>query len=420
MDIAREQQSRKKAARYAAAAIAAVVVILTTVGLSRLKPAAPSVERSGAVIDTVKRGPMLREVRGAGTLVPEDVRWISASTDARVERVLVQAGSEVRADTVILELSDPQQQQSARDAEWQLRAAEAEYESTRAQLDNERLDRESAIARLQAEREQATLRAAADAELEREGLVAHITRRVSQTTADELTRRVELEQTRLRVSKSGESARLAVQRAQVEQRRAMFELQQERTRSLQVRAGIDGVLQQVSVQAGQRLATGTNIARVARADKLKGQIRVAETQAKDLRIGQPASIDTRNGIVNARVSRIDPAVSDGTVVVDLAIDGPLPAGARPDLSIDGTIELERIPDALFIGRPVNAQEGRGATLFRLTASGSSAERVKVEFGRLSATSIEIRGGLREGDQVLISDTSAYEKYPRIKLRQENP
>jgi HlyD family secretion protein len=420
MDIARQSPSRKKATHYAVAAIAAVVVILTTVGLSRLKPAAPTVERSGAVIDVVKRGPMLREVRGAGTLVPEDVRWISATTDARVERVLVQAGSEVRADTVILELSDPQQQQSARDAEWQLRAAEAEYESTRAQLDNERLDRESAIARLQAEREQATLRAAADAELERQGLVAHITRRVSQTTADELTRRVELEQTRLRVSKSGESARLAVQRAQVEQRRAMLELQQERTRSLQVRAGIDGVLQQVSVQAGQRLATGTNIARVARADKLKAQIRVAETQAKDVRIGQPAVIDTRNGIVNARVSRIDPAVSDGTVVVDLAIDGPLPAGARPDLSIDGTIELERIPEALFIGRPVNAQEGRGATLFRLTGNGGTAERVKVEFGRLSATSIEIRGGLREGDQVLISDTSAYEKYPRIRLRQENP
>jgi len=419
MDIARQSPSRKKAARYAAAAIAALVVILTTVGLSRLKPAAPTVERSGAVIDVVKRGPMLREVRGAGTLVPEDVRWISATTDARVERVLVQAGSEVKADTVILELSDPQQQQSARDAEWQLRAAEAEYESTRAQLDNERLDRESAIARLQAEREQAALRAAADAELERQGLVAHITRRVSQTTADELARRVELEQTRLRVSKSGESARLAVQRAQVEQRRAMFELQQERTRSLQVRAGIDGVLQQVSVQAGQRLATGTNIARVARADKLKGQIRVAETQAKDVRIGQPASIDTRNGIVSARVSRIDPAVVEGTVVVDLAIDAPLPAGARPDLSIDGTIELERIPEALFVGRPVNAQEGRDATLFRLNGNGSTAERVKVAFGRLSATSIEIRGGLREGDQVLISDTSAYEKYPRIKLRRES-
>jgi HlyD family secretion protein len=419
MDIAREQRSGKKMSRYAAAAIAAVVVILTTVGLSRLKPAAPTVERSGAVVDVVKRGPMLREVRGAGTLVPEDVRWIAATTDARVERVLVQAGSEVKADTVILELSDPQQQQSARDAEWQLRAAEAEFESTRAQLDNERLNRESAIAQLQAEREQATLRAAADAELERQGLVAHITRRVSQTTADELTKRVELEQRRLRVSQSAESSRLAVQRAQVEQRRAMLELQQERTRSLQVRAGIDGVLQQVSVQAGQRLNSGTNIARVARADKLKAQIRVAETQAKDIRIGQPATIDTRNGVVSAHVSRIDPAVSDGTVAVDLAVDGPLPAGARPDLSVDGTIELERIADALSIGRPVNAQEGRSATLFRLASNGTTAERVNVQFGRASATSIEIRSGLQAGDQVLISDTSTYEKYPRIKLRQEN-
>jgi len=186
-----------------------------------------------------------------------------------------------------------------------------------------------------------------------------------------------------------------------------------------VRAGIDGVLQQVSVQAGQRLSTGTNIARVARADKLKAQIRIAETQAKDIRIGQPATIDTRNGVVNAHVSRIDPAVSDGSVAVDLAIDGALPAGARPDLSVDGTIELERIADALSIGRPVNAQEGHGATLFRLAPNGTTAERVNVQFGRASATSIEIRGGLREGDQVLISDTSSYEKYPRIKLRQEN-
>ena len=415
MDIARHQPNRTKLTRYAAAGIAAVVVILTTVGLSRLRPAAPTVDRGSAVIDTVKRGPLMREVRGAGTLVPEDVRWIAATTDARVERVLVQAGSEVKADTVILELSDPAQQQSARDAEWQLRAAEAALETTRAELESERLDRESGLARLKAEREQAALRAAADAELERQGLVAHITRRVSQTTADELTKRVELEQRRLNVSGGAEGSRLAAQRAQVEQRRAMYELQQERVRSLQVRAGIDGVLQQVGVQSGQHLTAGTNIARVARADRLKAQIRVAESQAKDIRIGQPAAIDTRNGVVAAHVSRIDPAVSEGAVVVDLAIDGPLPAGARPDLSVDGTIELERIGETLSVGRPVNVQEGRSATLYRVMDNGNAAVRITVEFGRASANAIEIRNGLQAGDQVLISDTSAFDKYDRIKL-----
>ncbi|HEV7923003.1 MAG TPA: HlyD family efflux transporter periplasmic adaptor subunit [Thermoanaerobaculia bacterium] len=414
MDITRESKPRRKLHRGVAIGSGAAIILITTLGLARLKPAAPPLDRSTVVTDTVKRGPMAREVRGSGTLVPEDVRWIAATTDARVERVVVQAGAAVGKDTVILELSDPEQQQSVRDAEWQLRAAEAALESTRAQLETEKLDREASVARLRAEREQAALRADADAELERQGLVAHITKRVSQSSSDELGKRLELEEKRLRVGNAAEGSRLATQRAQVEQRRAMYELQQERTRSLQVRAGIDGVLQQVSVQAGQRLSAGTNIARVARADKLKAQIRVAETQAKDIAIGQQATIDTRNGVVKAHVTRIDPAVSDGTVLVDLVADEPLPAGARPDLSVDGDIELERIADTLSINRPVNAQEGRGATLFRVTKDG--AERVKVDFGRASATAIEIRHGLKEGDEVVISDTSAFEKYERIKLQ----
>ena len=413
MDITRETKPRRKLNRGVAIGSGAVIILITTLGLARLKPAAPPLDRSTVVTDVVKRGPLTREVRGGGTLVPEDVRWIAAATDARVERVVVQAGTAVGKDTVIVELSDPQQQQSVRDAEWQLRAAEAEYESTRAQLESERLDREASVARTRAEREQAALRADADAELERQGLVAHITRRVSQSSSEELGKRLELEEKRLRVANAAEGSRLAAQRAQVEQRRSMYELQQERTRSLEVRAGIDGVLQQVSVQAGQRLSAGANIARVARADKLKAQIRVAETQAKDVAVGQQATIDTRNGVVKAHVTRIDPAVSDGTVLVDLAADEPLPAGARPDLSVDGTIELERIPDALSINRPVNAQEGRTATLFRVSSGG--AERVKVELGRASATAIEIKQGLKEGDEVVISDTSAYEKYDRIRL-----
>lgn len=413
MDVARQPKPRRHLARYAAIGGGGVLILLTTLGLARLRPAAPVLDRGSVVIDTVKRGPLTREVRGSGTLVPEDVRWIAAATDARVERVVVQPGTAVKADTVIVELSDPQQQQSVRDAEWQLRAAEAAYESTRAQLKSDRLDREASVARLRAEREQAALRAAADAELERQGLVAQITRRVSQSSADELNKRLAIEEKRLQVGDEVETSQLATQSAQVEQRKAMLELQQERTRSLQVRAGIDGVLQQVSVQAGQRLQAGTNIARVARADRLKAQVRVAETQAKDIVLGQRATIDTRNGVVAAHVARIDPAVSDGTVLVDLAIDGALPAGARPDLSVDGTIELERVADALSIGRPVNAQEGRTATLFRLR--GDVAERVRVDFGRASSSAIELRSGAREGDQLLISDTSQYEKYERLKL-----
>jgi HlyD family secretion protein len=412
MDIVRQPSSKPR--RYLIGVVAAVVVVLTTVGLARLRPAAPAVDRASIVIDSVKRGPLTREVRASGTLVPEDVRWIAAPTDGRVERVVMQPGSAVKAGTVIVELSDPAQQQSARDAEWQLRAAEAELETMHAQLESERLDRESNIARLRAEREQASLRADADAQLEAQGLVAHITRRVSQSTADDLTKRLALEEKRLAALNGAEGSRLAAQRAQVEQRRAMYELQQERMRSLDVRAGIDGVLQQVGVQAGQRLTAGTNIARVARADRLKAQIRVAETQAKDVRIGQRAAIDTHNGVVAAHVARIDPAVTDGTVAVDLAIDAPLPAGARPDLSVDGTIELERIPDTLSIGRPVNAQEGRTATLFRVR--GNVAERVTVQLGRASATAIEVRSGLNAGDQVVISDTSQFENDERIRLR----
>jgi HlyD family secretion protein len=415
MDIARSQPKRRNIGRAAGAAGIAVAVLVTTLALARLRPAAPPVDRNSVVIDTVHRGPLMREVRASGTLVPEEIRWIAAPTDARIERIVVHPGTAVKAETVILELADPQQQQSARDAEWQLKAAEAELQSTRAQLENERLDRESSLARLRAEHEQAKLKADADAELERQGLAAKITRRISQSSAEELARRVHFEEERLAVSKAAEGSRLAAQQAQVEQRRAMWTLQEERMRSLQVRAGIDGVLQQVDVQAGQRVNAGTNIARVAQPDQLKAEIRVPEIQAKDISIGQPAKVDTRNGVVDARVSRIDPAVREGTVTVDLTIAGQLPAGARPDLTVDATIELERLPDVLYVSRPVSAQEGGSMTLFKVIDDGQAAVPVKATLGRASASAIEIRGGLAAGDQVIVSDTSSYEKYQRIKL-----
>lgn len=415
MDIARSQPKQKSVSRAAAIAGIALALLVATFALARLRPAAPPVDRNSVVIDTVHRGPLMREVRASGTLVPEEIRWIPAPTDARIERIVVQPGTVVKADTVILELADPQQQQSARDAEWQLRAAEAELQSTRAELESDRLDRESSLARLRAEREQAKLKADADAELERQGLAAKITKRISQSSAEELARRVQFEEERLRVAKSGQASRLAAQQAQVEQRRAMWTLQEERMRSLQVRAGIDGVLQQVDVQAGQRVNAGTNIARVARPDRLKAEIRVPEIQAKDIAIGQLAKVDTRNGVVDARVARIDPAVREGTVTVDLTITGPMPAGARPDLTVDATIELERLPDVLFVGRPVSAQEGGSMTLFKVVDDGQAAVPVKATLGRASASAIEIRGGLVAGDQVIVSDTSAFEKYSRIQL-----
>ena len=414
MDIVRTPKTSRHWKRSAIIGVAVLAVLIATVALARLRPAAAPVERANIVIETVARGAMTREVRGTGVLTPEEVRWIPAATAARVERIVVQPGTVVTADTVILELSDPQQQQIARDAEWQLRAADAEFETTRAQLENERLDREAALARLRAEAEQARLRAQADAELERNGLVAAITRKMSESSANELAKRLALEEQRLAVNQSSSRSRLAGQQAAVAQRREMTTLQRQRVASLQVRAGIDGVLQQIAVQAGQQVAPGTNLARVARPDRLKAEVRVAETQAKDIVVGQRAKIDTRNGVVDAHVTRIDPAVSQGTVTVDLAIDGALPSGARPDLSVDATIELERLPDVIYVARPVTAQESAPGHVFKV--EGDSAMRVPVTFGRTSATSIEIRSGLKPGDRVIVSDTTSFDKNDRVALQ----
>jgi HlyD family secretion protein len=414
MDVPRSPEKNRKYRRYAAIGAIVVALIVATVAFGRLEPAAPSVDRATLVIDEVKRGPFLRSIRANGTLIPENVRWIAAATDARVERIVVQPGSTVTRDTVIMELSDPQQQQSASEAMWQLRAAEAAYQAAQAQLDSDELDREAAAAELRAEYEQARLRARADAELEKAGLAAAITRQLSQSAADELGRRVEIEQRRVATMVTSKRARLATLQAQVEQARALNELRMQQTASLHVRAGIDGVLQQVGVQAGQRVTTGTNLARVAEPNRLKAEVRVAEVQAKDVSVGQSATIDTRNGIVNARVARVDPAVSNGTVVVDLTITDPLPQGARPDLTVDATIELDRVAQAVYVARPVSVQEMSTATLFRVR--GDEARRVKVELGRASAEAIEVRGGLQPGDQVIVSDTSTYERVDRIKLK----
>jgi HlyD family secretion protein len=399
---------------WAAAGLVAVLVI--TVALSRLKPAAPTVERATVWVDTVKRGPMVRNVRGLGTLVPEEIRWIPAVTAGRVERIVVRPGAQVTPDTVVLELSNPTQTQAALEAEQQLKGAEANLTRLRATVQNDLLAQQSVVAGVESDYRQARLQADADAQLASEGLKSSIESKLSTMKAEALANRVTVEQKRLVQMSNSIQAQLAVQQAEVDRLRAILRLRREEVASLQVRPGIAGVLQQVPVEVGAQVAPGTNLARVANPSRLKAELKIPETQAKDVQIGQVASIDTRNGIIAGKVSRIDPAVQNGTVTVDVALEGDLPKGARPDLSVDGTIELERLSDVLFVGRPALGQEQSQIGLFRLEADGSNATRVKVTLGRTSVNTVEIKDGLKEGDQVVLSDMSTYDAYDRVRLR----
>ena len=416
MDIARpDLLEKKKKRRMAWAAAAAAAVVLLTLGISQLKPAAPTVERATVVIDTVKRGEMVREVRGLGTLVPEEIRWIPAVTEARVERLVLLPGTRVTPDSVILELSNPELEMLALEAESQTRAADARYTELKVRLESQNLDQRAAAARVEAEAKQARLRADADAELAKNGLIAGLTLKLSQSAADELEHRERIEQQRLGIAGQAIEAQLRVQQAEVEQRRAQARLRRSQVEALRVRAGLDGVLQVVPVEVGQRVTPGANLARVARPDRLKAVIRVPETQARDVVPGQKAVVDTRNGVVEARVVRVDPAVQNGTVTVDLALLGDLPKGARPDLTVDGTIELERLENALHVGRPAMGQPRSTVGLFRLVKGTSEAVRVRVRLGQASVSTIEIVEGLEVGDEVILSDTSAWDSADRIRL-----
>jgi HlyD family secretion protein len=415
VDIARPSMARqKKIRRVVMASGGLLALLLITLGLSRLRPAAPTVD-SPVWTDTVKRGPMLRQVRGLGTLVPEEVRWIPAVTDGRVDRLVVLPGTPVKAETVILELSNPELELQALDAESQFRAAEASLTELRVRLESQRLDQEAAAARVTAEYNQAKLRADADAELARSGLIADINLKVSQVTADELANRNRIEQKRLDIFTESIRAQMAVQEAQVEQRRAQARLRRGQVQDLRVKAGLDGVLQQLPVEVGQRVSSGTPLARVAQPGRLKAVVKVAETQAKDILPGQKASVDTRNGVVEGQVARVDPAAQQGTVTVDIALLGELPKGARPELSVDGTIELERLDDVLYVGRPAQGQPDSLISLFRVEPGGKEANRVKVKLGRTSVNTVEIVSGLSMGDQVILSDTSTWDAFDRIRL-----
>jgi HlyD family secretion protein len=417
MDVVRSPEFRKarRRRRILLSGVGLITLLLITLGLSRLRPAPPSVDRASVWIDTVKRGEMLRQVRGIGTLVPQEIRWIPAATEGRVERIVVLPGSAVKPDTIIVELSNPELELEALDAAAQLRAAEAQLVGLKVKLETQRIDLEAAMARVEAERQQARLEASAKEELAQEGLVAALDLKKARVNAAELDRRQELETQRLAINAESVKAQLAAQQAQVDRQRALARLKRSQVKALQVRAGIEGVLQQVPVDVGQRVGPGANLARVAQPERLKAVVRVPETQARDVQIGQKAKVDTRNDVISAHVIRVDPAVREGTVEVDLALDGPLPKGARPDLSVDGTIELERLTDVLYVGRPAMGQSEGTIGLFRLDSNGRDATRAQVKLGRASVSTIEIVRGLNEGDQVILSDTSAWDSHDRIRL-----
>ena len=417
MDIARPHIAKKKRRRRILfASGGALALIAITVALSQLKPAVPSVDRSTVWIDTVKRGPMVREVRGLGTLVPEEIRWIPANTEGRVEKILVRPGTPVKPDTVILELSSPELEQAAHDAESKLKAAEAELTTVRATLQRELLAQESTSAQVHSEYEQARMESETNEQLKKNGLVAELQYKTAQVKAAELANRDAIEQKRLAFSRDSIEPQLASKQAEVDQVKAAAQLKLDQVEALHVKAGMSGVLQQLPVDVGQRVKIGDNLSRVADPTKLKAEIKIAETQAKDIQIGEKVRIDTRNGVVAGRVIRVDPAVEQGTVKVDAQIDGELPKGARPDLTVDGTIELERLEDVIYVGRPAFGQENNTVGIFKIVNGSGNAVRTPVKLGRSSVNSIEIVSGLQPGDQVILSDTSAWDAHERISLK----
>ena len=417
MDIARPSNLRKKRIKQALyASVGLVAVVLVSVGLSRLKPAAPTVERAVVWPDTVKRGPMVRQVRGLGTLTPEDIRWIPARTQGRVEDIILRPGAQVKADSVILLLSNPELEQQLLDARLKLEAAEAGLSNLKVQLDNDLLATQAAAASVEGDYNKAKMQAQMNEALAKDELVADLVLKQSQVDAQQLEIRNKIAKDQLAAKTESIRAQMAVQQSAVDQARAVLQLTQQQRDELKVRAGLDGILQLVPVEVGQQVAAGANVARVANPAKLKAEIKIAETQAKDIQLGQNAEVDTRNGIVDGKVIRIDPSVQNGTRTVDVSLPGELPKGAVADLSVDGTIELEKLADVLYMGRPAFGQDQSVVGLFKVESDGVNAERVQVKLGRSSVNQIEVLSGLKVGDQVILSDMSAYDAYDRIRLK----
>jgi HlyD family secretion protein len=428
MDVIRKDAAKKRLIKRIIIGLV-IFILLIPVGYyvgvpfifkGRLKPAAPGVELSTLWPDTVRRGPMVLEVRGLGTLVPEDTLLIPAQTDGRIDKILIKPGTPVRADSVILVMSNQELQTALLDAQFTLKAAQAAYTDLRVTLEKQGLDLKANAAQVSADYHSAQLKAERDDALVKEGLVAQVDAKISDVTAQELSTRNEIEEKRLSINQESVEAQLAAQKVKVDQLEAEYKLKQQQVEELSVRAGAEGMLQAlpVPVEEGQKVMAGTALGKVAQLSKLKAELKIAETQAKDVTIGQPAVIDTRNGLVNGHVSRIDPAVLNGTVTVDVKLEGTeaLPRGAiRPDLSVDGTIQLMRLDDVVFMGRPVFGQADSKVSLFKIEPEGKYANRIQVALGRASVNTIEVKSGLNVGDRVILSDMSAWDNYERIKL-----
>jgi HlyD family secretion protein len=417
MDIARPSNARQKRIRQVLYAVALLAVVgLITLGLSRLKPAAPSVDGATVWRDTVKRGPMLRQVRGLGTLVPEDIRWIPSTTQGRVERIILRPGTSVKADSVILVLTNPQLEQELHDAELKVRAAEATQSSLRVQLQNDQLQQRASSATIEAEYNKAKTTFEMKEALAKDQLVSALDLKQAKVDAEQLAIRNEIASQQLASAGESMRAKLAVQQSDLDQVRAILQLKKRQYDELNVRAGFSGMLQLVQVEVGQQVGPGANLVRVANPGRLKAELKIAETQAKDIQLGQVASIDTRNGVVEGRVIRLDPSVQNGTRTVDVSLPDVLPKGAVPDLSVDGTIELERLNDVLFVGRPAFGQEQSTVGLFKVDPDGSGASRIQVKLGRSSVNNIEVLSGLKVGETVVLSDMSAWDAFDRVRLK----
>jgi HlyD family secretion protein len=416
VDIARPEsvKRKKKIRRIIYAAVALVAIAGISFGVSRLSPAAPGVERATVWIDTVKRGPMIRQVRGSGTLVPENIRWITATTSGRIEKRLLRPGAIVKPDSVIVIMSNPDLQQAATTAELAWKSSQATLENRRATLESDLLTQQAAVTTAESNVNQTSTQLQANEELHKEGLISTLTLKGFQTSAAEAKNRLNIAQKQLEIAKAGIKSQIAPQEADVNQKRAAYELVLKQLEDLKVKAGMNGVLQLLPVEEGASVAANAQVARVADPTVLKAELRIAETQTKDIKIGQVAEVDTRNGTVPGKVTRIDPASSNGTVGVDVSLEGALPPGARPDLSVDGTVRLEKLDDVIFVGRPAFGQEESTIQLFKLTPNGE-AHRTKVVLGRSSVNQIEIREGLQPGDQVILSDMSSYDQFDRVKL-----
>lgn len=418
MDIQRPSNARaKKIRRIAYGTIALMLVGGVTYGLSRLKPAAPNVDPSTIWTDTVKRGSMLREMRGLGTLVPVDISWIAAQTSARVDKLVLRPGALVHPNSIIMELSDPTVTRDALDAEYQLKGSEADLANLKVQVDSDLMSQKANEASVRSDFEQAKIEHDVDEKQVKLGLTSQMIEQQARVKVEQLSIRLQLETERTKIATDAGNSKLAAQQAKVDQMKALYQLKLSQLEALHVRAGIEGVLQLEPVDVGQNVTPGTNLARVADPHKLKAEIKIAETQAKDAVIGQSAVIDTRNGIVHGHVTRIDPSVVNGTVTVDVIPDEPFPpgSGARPDLSVDGTIEIENLQNVLYVGRPVHGQSDSTIGLFKLSPDGTEATQVKVQLGRASVNTIEVVNGLKVGDKVILSDMSAWDQFDRIRL-----